>query len=122
SPGLTPNLLKAADKEDIPLIPGIATASELMVALEAGLSAMKFFPAQAAGGVPVLKSLSGPFPQVNFCPTGGITSENYRDYLALDNVACVGGSWLVPPASIEQEDWSAITRLAYQAVAGATAS
>ncbi|WP_446009105.1 bifunctional 4-hydroxy-2-oxoglutarate aldolase/2-dehydro-3-deoxy-phosphogluconate aldolase [Candidatus Electrothrix sp.] len=122
SPGLTPNLLKAADKEAIPLIPGIATASELMVALEAGLNEMKFFPAQAAGGVPMLKSLSGPFPQVTFCPTGGLTLQNYNDYLALDNVACVGGSWLVPSASIEQEDWPAITRLAQEAVAEARTS
>jgi 2-dehydro-3-deoxyphosphogluconate aldolase/(4S)-4-hydroxy-2-oxoglutarate aldolase len=120
SPGLTPNLVKAAEQEAIPLIPGVATASELMVALEAGLQELKFFPAQAAGGVPMLKSLSGPFPQVTFCPTGGVSLDNYRDYLALDNVACVGGSWLVPSASIEQEDWPAITRLAQEAVAGAT--
>jgi 2-dehydro-3-deoxyphosphogluconate aldolase/(4S)-4-hydroxy-2-oxoglutarate aldolase len=122
SPGLTPNLLKAAEKEAIPLIPGVATASELMMALEAGLSELKFFPAQAAGGVPMLKSLSGPFPQVTFCPTGGVSLHNYKDYLALENVACVGGSWLVPSVSIEQEDWPAITRLAHQAVAGVTDS
>jgi 2-dehydro-3-deoxyphosphogluconate aldolase/(4S)-4-hydroxy-2-oxoglutarate aldolase len=121
SPGLTPKLLQAAERENIPLIPGVATASELMKALEAGLREMKFFPAQAAGGVSMLKALSGPFTQVTFCPTGGITLHNYNAYLALDNVACVGGSWLVPSTSIEQEDWPAITRLAHQAVVGATA-
>lgn len=122
SPGLTPNLLAAAEQESIPLIPGVATASELMMALEAGLTALKFFPAQAAGGIQILQSLNGPFPQVSFCPTGGITSENYREYLALKNVACVGGSWLVPSEKIAQEDWPAITRLAQEAVTGATRS
>lgn len=122
SPGLTPNLLAAAEQESIPLIPGVATASELMMALEAGLTALKFFPAQAAGGIQILQSLNGPFPQVSFCPTGGITSENYREYLALKNVACVGGSWLIPSEKIAQEDWPAITRLAQEAVTGATRS
>lgn len=122
SPGLTPNLLTAAEQESIPLIPGVATASELMMALEAGLTALKFFPAQAAGGIQILQSLNGPFPQVSFCPTGGITSENYREYLALKNVACVGGSWLIPSEKIAQEDWPAITRLAQEAVTGATRS
>jgi len=122
SPGLTPNLLAAADQETIPLIPGAASASELMLALEAGLTELKFFPAQAAGGVQMLESFNGPFPQVTFCPTGGITFENYREYLALKNVACVGGSWLVPSEKIEQEEWAAITSLAQEAVVGASPS
>lgn len=105
SPGLTPSLLSAAEQMSIPLIPGVASASELMMALEAGLTELKFFPAQAAGGVEMLKSFAGPFPQVRFCPTGGITPENYREYLALKNVACVGGSWLVPAEKIAQGDW-----------------
>ena len=121
SPGLTPNLLAAVHQESIPLIPGVASASELMQALEAGLTELKFFPAQAAGGVQMLKSLNGPFPQVTFCPTGGITLHNYREYLALKNVACVGGSWFVPSEKIDQADWPAITRLAQEAVTGATA-
>ncbi|MCI5163877.1 MAG: keto-hydroxyglutarate-aldolase/keto-deoxy-phosphogluconate aldolase [Candidatus Electrothrix sp. AX5] len=119
SPGLTPNLLAAARQESIPLIPGVASASELMLALEAGLTELKFFPAQAAGGVEMLKSFNSPFPQVTFCPTGGITLQNYKEYLSLKNVACVGGSWLVPADKIEQREWSAITRLAQEAVAGA---
>ncbi|MDU9047418.1 MAG: bifunctional 4-hydroxy-2-oxoglutarate aldolase/2-dehydro-3-deoxy-phosphogluconate aldolase [Candidatus Electrothrix sp. Rat3] len=122
SPGLTPKLLKAAEKEAIPLIPGVASASELMLALEAGLTELKFFPAQAAGGVQMLKSFHGPFPQVSFCPTGGVTLQNYKEYLSLKNVACVGGSWLVPSEKIAQEDWSAITVLAQEAVAGASSS
>ena len=119
SPGLTSNLLAAAEQVSIPLIPGVATASELMTALEAGLTELKFFPAQAAGGVEMLKSLSGPFPQVTFCPTGGITPDNYREYLTLNNVACVGGSWLVPADKIARGDWAALTQLAQEAVAGA---
>jgi 2-dehydro-3-deoxyphosphogluconate aldolase/(4S)-4-hydroxy-2-oxoglutarate aldolase len=122
SPGLTPSLLAAAGQQSLPLIPGVATASELMMALEAGLTELKFFPAQAAGGVQMLQSFSGPFPQVSFCPTGGITLQNYREYLALKNVACVGGSWLVPAEKMAQEDWPAITALAREAVAGATRS
>ncbi|XOF32690.1 MAG: bifunctional 4-hydroxy-2-oxoglutarate aldolase/2-dehydro-3-deoxy-phosphogluconate aldolase [Candidatus Electrothrix sp. YB6] len=119
SPGLTPNLLAAAAKATIPLIPGVATASELMLALEAGLTELKFFPAQAAGGVRMLKAFGGPFPQVTFCPTGGISADNYREYLALPNVACVGGSWLAPAEAVERGDWATITRLAEEAVAGA---
>ena len=122
SPGLTPRLLAATGKEALPLIPGVSSASEVMMALEAGLTELKFFPARAAGGAEMLRSFAGPFPQVTFCPTGGITPQNYRDYLALRNVACVGGSWLVPPEKIEQGDWPAVTRLAQEAVAGATRS
>jgi 2-dehydro-3-deoxyphosphogluconate aldolase/(4S)-4-hydroxy-2-oxoglutarate aldolase len=115
SPGLTPSLFAAAHDGPIPLIPGIATASELMLALERGFTELKFFPAEAAGGVPMLKALHGPFPRVTFCPTGGISQENCKEYLMLANVACVGGSWLAPPELIEKENWDAITELAAKA-------
>ena len=120
SPGLTPRLLSAANQGPIALIPGISTASELMLGMEMGYTEFKFFPAEAAGGVPMLKSIGGPFPQITFCPTGGISLKNFNDYLALDNVACVGGSWIVPTKNIEQEDWQSITALARDAVAGAS--
>jgi 2-dehydro-3-deoxyphosphogluconate aldolase/(4S)-4-hydroxy-2-oxoglutarate aldolase len=119
SPGMTPRLLTAANQGPIGLIPGISTASELMLGMELGYSEFKFFPAEAAGGVRTIKSIGGPFPQITFCPTGGISEKNYNDYLALDNVACVGGSWIVPSQSIETEDWDTITELAKKAVAGA---
>lgn len=118
SPGLTPTLLAAANQCPIALIPGISTASELMFGMEMGYKEFKFFPAAAAGGVRMLKSIGGPFPQVTFCPTGGISAENYLDYLALDNVACVGGSWVVPATLTEAGDWDGISRLARQAVDG----
>jgi len=120
SPGLTPDLLKAANQGPIALIPGISTASELMLGMEQGYTEFKFFPAEAAGGVPMLKSIGGPFPKITFCPTGGVSSKNYNNYLALDNVACVGGSWIVPQNSIEQEHWRSITKLARDVVAGAS--
>lgn len=119
SPGLTPTLLEAANQGSIALIPGISTASELMFGMERGYSAFKFFPAQAAGGVQMLKSIGGPFPQATFCPTGGISLNNYTEYLALNNVACVGGSWVVPAQTLKQEDWAAVTTLARQAIDGA---
>ncbi len=118
SPGLTPALLTAANQGTIALIPGISTASELMFGMEMGYTAFKFFPAGAAGGVKMLKSLGGPFPQVTFCPTGGISPDNYNDYLALANVACVGGSWICPGKLVEAGDWDGITELARQAIAG----
>ncbi|NLI31224.1 MAG: bifunctional 4-hydroxy-2-oxoglutarate aldolase/2-dehydro-3-deoxy-phosphogluconate aldolase, partial [Deltaproteobacteria bacterium] len=96
SPGLTVELLNAANQGPIPLIPGIATISELMTGMARGYSHFKFFPAEAAGGVRMLQAIAGPFPQITFCPTGGITPANYRDYLALKNVACIGGSWVAP--------------------------
>jgi 2-dehydro-3-deoxyphosphogluconate aldolase/(4S)-4-hydroxy-2-oxoglutarate aldolase len=102
SPGLTPKLLAAANKSDIALIPGIATVSELMLGMEYGLDHFKFFPAEAAGCIPMLKGIAGPIPQITFCPTGGISPSNYNDYLALKNVACVGGSWLVPAEAVGQ--------------------
>ena len=122
SPGLTPTLLAAANQGPIALIPGISTASELMFGMEMGYSEFKFFPAAAAGGVQMLKSIGGPFPQITFCPTGGISAANYLDYLSLGNVACVGGSWIVPADLTEAGDWEGITRLARQAVAGAASS
>lgn len=119
SPGLTPELLEVANQGCIALIPGIATVSELMTGLRRGYSHFKFFPAEAAGGIPMLKSIGGPFPQVTFCPTGGISVGNYREYLALGNVACVGGSWVAPPEAVAQGDWDLITQLARDAVLGA---
>ena len=118
SPGLTPSLLEAANQGPIALIPGISTASELMLGMEMGYTAFKFFPAEAAGGVPMLKSIGGPFPHITFCPTGGVSQKNYTDYLALANVACVGGSWIVPSGAIEKGNWDAISRLAEDAVTG----
>jgi 2-dehydro-3-deoxyphosphogluconate aldolase/(4S)-4-hydroxy-2-oxoglutarate aldolase len=116
SPGLTPRLLEAANRRGIALIPGIATVSELMTGIELGYDHFKFFPAQVAGGVQALKAIAGPFPGITFCPTGGITFDNYRDYLALKNVACVGGSWLCTTSAVELQDWESITRTARAAV------
>ncbi|WP_278025354.1 bifunctional 4-hydroxy-2-oxoglutarate aldolase/2-dehydro-3-deoxy-phosphogluconate aldolase [Legionella yabuuchiae] len=96
SPGLTPELLKAGQQGNIPLIPGLSSVSELMIGLEHGYTHFKFFPAEAKGGISALKAFYGPFPNVRFCPTGGINEQNYQAYLALPNVDCVGGSWLVP--------------------------
>lgn len=119
SPGMTPELLRAGAQSDIALIPGIATTSELMQGIDLGYSHFKFFPAEAAGGVKAIKSISGPIPDVVFCPTGGISPANYLDYLALKNVACVGGSWLTPPELMDKGAWSEITHLAQVAVSGA---
>lgn len=116
SPGLTPALLYAANKRTIPLIPGISTVSELMTGIEQGYNTFKFFPAEAAGGIQMLKSIGGPFPHIRFCPTGGISASNYREYLQLPNVLCVGGSWIVPTDLIDDEDWQAITQMAHGAV------
>ncbi|MCW0309173.1 bifunctional 4-hydroxy-2-oxoglutarate aldolase/2-dehydro-3-deoxy-phosphogluconate aldolase [Pantoea ananatis] len=119
SPGITEPLLKAAVEGLIPLIPGISTVSELMTGMDYGLREFKFFPAEANGGVKALQAIGGPFPQVRFCPTGGISPANYRDYLALKSVLCIGGSWLVPNDALEAGDWQRITQLARDAVAGA---
>ncbi|MEQ9878932.1 bifunctional 4-hydroxy-2-oxoglutarate aldolase/2-dehydro-3-deoxy-phosphogluconate aldolase [Pectobacterium aroidearum] len=121
SPGLTEPLLKAATAGNIPLIPGISTVSELMLGMDYGLREFKFFPAEANGGVKALQAIAGPFAQIRFCPTGGITPNNYRDYLALKSVLCVGGSWLVPNDALESGDYARITELAREAVAGAKA-
>ena len=109
SPGATQNLLEAAAAHDLPFIPGIATSSELMAALAHGFDIMKFFPAVSAGGIATLAALSGPFPQVRFCPTGGIGEGNARTWLAQPNVIAVGGSWLTPAADVTGGAWDAIT-------------
>jgi len=119
TPGLTTSLLQEAVAGDIPVIPGIATLGELMTGAEAGLTCFKFFPAEINGGVAALNAFGGPMPEVKFCPTGGISPKNYRDYLALKNVLCVGGSWFVPTDAIEKGDFASITRLAREAVEGA---
>ena len=120
SPGLTPTLLAAAKIGKIALIPGISTLSELMMGMEYGLDHFKFFPAEAAGGIPMLKSIAGPIPQATFCPTGGISPENYNAYLNLSNVACVGGSWLVPSDAVKSKNWAKVTELAKQAIDNVT--
>lgn len=118
SPGLTANLLASAQKSSIALIPGISSLSELMLGMEYGLDHFKFFPAENAGGVPMLKAIAGPIPQVTFCPTGGISLKNYNEYLALPNVACCGGSWLAPAEVVKNKDWAKVTQLAQEAIAG----
>lgn len=117
SPGVTDSLLDAALATGVPLLPGVITPSEVMRLLERGIQAMKFFPAEAAGGIPMLKSLGGPLPQVTFCPTGGVTPSNAPQYLALSNVACVGGSWMAPADLVDAGDWAEITRRAAEAAA-----
>lgn len=115
SPGATPSLLKAAAAGPMPFLPGAATASELMLAMEHGFSRFKFFPAEQAGGAATLRSLAGPLPHVRFCPTGGIGPGNASQYWALRNVACVGGSWIAPAELIEAEAFDKITALAKDA-------
>ncbi len=117
SPGLTPDLLDAALDCGVPILPGVMTPSEVMRLLEKGITAMKFFPAEAAGGIPMLKSIGGPLPQVTFCPTGGVNPKNAPEYLALSNVACVGGSWMAPGELVDAGDWVEITRRASGAAA-----
>ncbi|MGP9801009.1 bifunctional 4-hydroxy-2-oxoglutarate aldolase/2-dehydro-3-deoxy-phosphogluconate aldolase [Rheinheimera sp. NSM] len=119
SPGLTRELLQAGKDAAIPLIPGIASISELMEGTGLGYTHFKFFPAEAAGGVKTLKSIHGPFADIRFCPTGGINESNFRDYLALPNVKCVGGSWIVPDEAVAAKDWAKITQLCQTAVAQA---
>lgn len=116
SPGLTRELLHAGKAANIPLIPGIASISELMEGTGLGYSHFKFFPAEAAGGVKTLKSIHGPFSDIRFCPTGGINEKNFLEYLALPNVSCVGGSWIVPDDAIASGDWDRITQLCRDAV------
>jgi 2-dehydro-3-deoxyphosphogluconate aldolase/(4S)-4-hydroxy-2-oxoglutarate aldolase len=117
SPGATPELLAAAAASRLPFIPGIASASELMQGLAHGFDMFKLFPAEALGGRAMLKSLGGPFPQVRFCPTGGLNPANFRDYLALDNVVCCGGSWMVTEALVAAGRWDEIEALAREAMA-----
>jgi 2-dehydro-3-deoxyphosphogluconate aldolase / (4S)-4-hydroxy-2-oxoglutarate aldolase len=115
SPGATEALLDAADGVSVPLLPGAANPSEVMRLLERGYRYQKFFPAEAAGGVPMLKSIGGPLAQVKFCPTGGVSPNNAKDYLSLSNVVCVGGSWMATAKLVAEKNWAEITRLARQA-------
>ncbi len=112
SPGATSSLLDAAADSPVPLLPGTATASEVMTVLERGYTYMKLFPAEPAGGIALLSSLASPLPAARFCPTGGIDPEKAKRYLALPNVVCVGGSWLVPRDAVRQGEWTRITGLA----------
>lgn len=116
SPGATPDLLAAAAASSLSFIPGIASASELMQGMANGFSVFKLFPAEALGGRAMLKSLGGPFPQVRFCPTGGLNPDNFRDYLALDNVVCCGGSWMVAENLVRGGKWDEIESLAREAM------
>ncbi len=116
SPGYTRALGRACRELGLPLLPGVATGSEIMMAQEDGLTELKFFPAMQAGGTAMLKAWSGPFGEVSFCPTGGVTLQNAPELLALPNVLCVGGSWLVPVDALAQGDWGRITQLARDAV------
>ncbi len=120
SPGTAPRLLDAAADHDLPLLPGTANASDVMALMERGWQAMKFFPAEPAGGAAYLKALASPLPQATFCPTGGITAASAPNYLALSNVRCVGGSWLAPADAIAEAAWERVTTLARatQALAG----
>lgn len=115
SPGATPHLLAACQEYGLPLLPGAATATEAMALLEQGYDMLKFFPAEAAGGAPALKSLASPLPQITFCPTGGVSPQNAGSYLALPNVVCVGGSWVAPASAIAARDWTGIEALAREA-------
>jgi 2-dehydro-3-deoxyphosphogluconate aldolase/(4S)-4-hydroxy-2-oxoglutarate aldolase len=117
SPGLTPTLAEAARTSGLPLLPGVMTPSEVLMAREHGFEQMKLFPAMQAGGIGMLKALAGPLPDLLFCPTGGISLETAPQFLALDNVACVGGSWLTPKEALRAGDWPTITALARAASA-----
>ncbi|PTY36018.1 keto-deoxy-phosphogluconate aldolase [Saccharospirillum sp. MSK14-1] len=115
SPGATPRLLDAGLQTSMPFLPAVASVSEMMQGMELGYTHFKFFPAAASGGVSALKAFAGPFPDVRFCPTGGISVKDFRDYLALGNVACVGGSWIVPADALNQGNWGRIEQLAREA-------
>ncbi|MDI9251968.1 bifunctional 4-hydroxy-2-oxoglutarate aldolase/2-dehydro-3-deoxy-phosphogluconate aldolase [Helicobacter pylori] len=117
SPGLTIKLLEYAKKKDMPLIPGVSSSSEVMQALELGYSALKFFPAEYCGGVKLLNAFNGPFKGVKFCPTGGISIDNMHSYLNLENVLCVGGSWLTPKHLIQNKEWDKITEICKRSLA-----
>ncbi len=112
SPGATPRLLDAAEEQDLPFLPGVATPSEAMTLAERGFEVLKFFPAAANGGPSTLSAWAAPMPSIRFCPTGGITECNAPDYLGLPNVACVGGSWVAPRDLVDRQDWSAISQRA----------
>jgi 2-dehydro-3-deoxyphosphogluconate aldolase / (4S)-4-hydroxy-2-oxoglutarate aldolase len=115
SPGATPQVIAAVQKLGVPFLPGCATASEAMRLAEEGFRFLKFFPAEAAGGVNYLKSLAAPLADLRFCPTGGIDAEKAKAYLALPNVVCVGGSWITPAVALKAGDWATVTRLSLEA-------
>ncbi|NHB21884.1 bifunctional 4-hydroxy-2-oxoglutarate aldolase/2-dehydro-3-deoxy-phosphogluconate aldolase [Helicobacter pylori] len=117
SPGLTIKLLEHAKKKEMPLIPGVSSSSEVMQALELGYSALKFFPAEYCGGVKLLNAFNGPFKGVKFCPTGGISADNMHSYLNLENVLCVGGSWLTPKDLVQNKEWDKITEICKRSLA-----
>ena len=117
SPGATDRILDACEANDLPLLPGAATSSEVMRLLERGYTVQKFFPAEANGGAPALKAIGAPLPQVSFCPTGGVSLKNAETYLGLSNTLCVGGSWVAPKDKVVAGDWDAITTLAKEAAA-----
>ncbi|MCX5396689.1 bifunctional 4-hydroxy-2-oxoglutarate aldolase/2-dehydro-3-deoxy-phosphogluconate aldolase [Streptomyces sp. NBC_00102] len=117
SPGWTDTLLAAMRASGVPFLPGVSSASEVVALLERGVTDMKFFPAEAAGGTPYLKALASPLPQARFCPTGGISAACAPEYLALPNVACVGGSWMLPSEAVAAKDWARVERLAAGAAA-----
>ncbi|MFI1176547.1 bifunctional 4-hydroxy-2-oxoglutarate aldolase/2-dehydro-3-deoxy-phosphogluconate aldolase [Streptomyces melanogenes] len=117
SPGWTGGLLDAMTASGVPFLPGVATASEVVALLERGIREMKFFPAEAAGGTAYLKSLAGPLPAARFCPTGGISLASAPEYLALPNVGCVGGTWMLPPDAVAAKDWRRVEALAREAAA-----
>jgi len=116
TPGATVELLKAGMHGPVPLIPGVASISEVMTGMALGYTHFKFFPAEASGGVDALKAFSGPLADIRFCPTGGITPSSYKDYLALKNVDCIGGSWIAPTDAMEHGDWDRITQLCKDAI------
>ena len=120
SPGVTPPLVNAAKQVGLPYLPGAITPCEIMAAKQLGFNVLKFFPAELAGGIPMLKAMAPVFPDIQFCPTGGITRTNMRDYLALENVIAVGGTWIAPENLIANQDWDGIGVLAREAVRAET--
>ncbi|MGW1249727.1 bifunctional 4-hydroxy-2-oxoglutarate aldolase/2-dehydro-3-deoxy-phosphogluconate aldolase [Streptomyces sp. NPDC002535] len=117
SPGWTERLLGSMRDSGLPFLPGVSTTSEVVALLEQGVTDMKFFPAEAAGGVPYLKSLAGPLPRARFCPTGGVSLASAPAYLSLPNVGCVGGTWMLPPDALAARDWARVEALAREAAA-----
>ena len=117
SPGATDALIAACEQEELPLLPGAATASEAMQLFERGYDVLKFFPAEASGGAPALKAIGAPLPQISFCPTGGVSMANANSYLSLSNVVCAGGSWVAPKDKVTSGDWAGVEALAKEAAA-----
>ena len=116
SPGISQELIDYSKQTNIPLIPGVATASEVMLAQNNGINACKLFPAVISGGIGMLKALNGPFPKMKFCPTGGVNLDNMNDFLSLKNVSCIGGTWLCPKATVNSNDFEKIEKLCSQAI------